>query len=175
MQLVLFNPLIGPYQVLLLQVRVDLGVLAVKGHSTFPKSSSITGTLPSDCLVSYTGLSPGKGSYLSAEVQSVYSTAQADWAKIIRVLLINSYFRTCPRIDLYKYIYPNPLPLEGCDTILIFKWCTVDLKSKLSISYTGFPTKAKNSSLSYLPWIENSWIHTFPKGISSMWIGNNLV
>ena len=38
-----------------------------------PQSSSITGTLPSDCLVSYAGHSWGK-SYLSAEKQLVYST-----------------------------------------------------------------------------------------------------
>ena len=38
-----------------LQVRVDLGALAIKGYSAFPKSSSITGTSPSDCLVSYLG------------------------------------------------------------------------------------------------------------------------
>ena len=41
--------------------------------------SSITGTSPSDCLVSYAGHSLGK-SYSSAEMQSVYSTTQADWA-----------------------------------------------------------------------------------------------
>ncbi len=35
-------------------------------------------TSPSDCLVSYLGHSLG-GSYPSAEVQSVYSTAPADW------------------------------------------------------------------------------------------------
>ena len=40
---------------------------------------SITGTSPSDCLVSYPGHSLG-GSYPPAEVQSVYSTAPADWA-----------------------------------------------------------------------------------------------
>ena len=44
-----------------------------------PRSSRITGT--SDCLVSYLGHSL-RGSYLSAEVQSVYSTAPADWAVI---------------------------------------------------------------------------------------------
>ena len=44
------------------------------------QSSSITGTSPSDCLVSYPGQSLGVESYLSAEVQSVYSTAPADWA-----------------------------------------------------------------------------------------------
>ena len=41
-----------------------------------PQSPSITGTLPSDCLVSYPEHSLWGGSYASAEVQSVYSTGQ---------------------------------------------------------------------------------------------------
>ena len=45
-----------------------------------PQSSSINGISPSDCLVLYPGHSLGVGSYLSAEKQSVYSTASADWA-----------------------------------------------------------------------------------------------
>ena len=45
-----------------------------------PQSSSITGTSPSDYLVSYPGHSL-KGSYPIAEVQLVYSTAPADWAE----------------------------------------------------------------------------------------------
>ena len=44
-----------------------------------PQSSSITGTSPSDYLVSYPGLSLW-GSYPPAEVQLVYSTVPADWA-----------------------------------------------------------------------------------------------
>ena len=40
-----------------------------------PQNSSITGTSPSYCLVSYPGQSLGLGSYPSAEVQSVYSKA----------------------------------------------------------------------------------------------------
>ena len=47
---------------------VNEGVLRIA------QSSSITGTSPSDCLVSYPGHSLGD-SYPSAEVQSVYSTA----------------------------------------------------------------------------------------------------
>ena len=50
-----------------------------EGVLRIPQSSSTAGTSPSDCLVSY----PGHflvGSYPSAEVQSVYSTAPADWA-----------------------------------------------------------------------------------------------
>ena len=40
-----------------------------------PQSPSITGTSPSDCLMSYPGYLLGVGSYSFAEVQSVYSTA----------------------------------------------------------------------------------------------------
>ena len=50
-----------------------------EGVLCIPQGPSITGTSPSDCLVSYAGHSLG-GSYPSAEVQSVYSTAPADWA-----------------------------------------------------------------------------------------------
>ena len=49
-----------------------------------PDSSSISRTSPSNCLVSY----PGhllEVSYPSVEVQSVYSTAPADWAICLRV------------------------------------------------------------------------------------------
>ena len=80
MQLVLFNPWIGPYQILPFRTRVDLGAMAMKGGLRIPQRPSITGTLPSDCLVSYPGHSFRGGSYPSAEVQSVYSTAPADWA-----------------------------------------------------------------------------------------------
>ena len=52
-----------------------------EGALRIPHSPSITGTLPLDCLVSYPEHSFG-GSYLSAEVQSVYSTAPADRATI---------------------------------------------------------------------------------------------
>ena len=46
-----------------------------------PRSSSITRISPSDCLVSYPGHLLGVGgSYLSAGMQSMYSTAPADWA-----------------------------------------------------------------------------------------------
>ena len=43
-----------------------------EGILCIPQSSNITGTSPSDCLVSYPGYSLG-GSYLYAELQLVYS------------------------------------------------------------------------------------------------------
>ena len=41
MLLVLFNPKIGPYQVLPLWARVDLGAMAIKGYSAFPKAPTL--------------------------------------------------------------------------------------------------------------------------------------
>ena len=53
-----------------------------EGVHSIPQSSRVTGTSASDCLVPYPGHSLAGGSYLSAEIQSVYSTAPADWANI---------------------------------------------------------------------------------------------
>ena len=83
-----------------------------EGVLRIPQSSSITGTSPSDCLVSYLGHSLGEvlplyreaigvlyspswlghslgESYLSAEKQSVYCTAPADWIMIWRYFVVN--------------------------------------------------------------------------------------
>ena len=56
-----------------LWARVDLGAMAME------QCSSITGISQSDSLVLNQGHSLG-GSYLSTEMQSVYSTASNDWA-----------------------------------------------------------------------------------------------
>ena len=41
MLLVLFNPQIGPYQVLPLPARVDLGAMVIKGYFAFPKAPEL--------------------------------------------------------------------------------------------------------------------------------------
>ena len=41
MLLVLFNPYIGPYQVLPHRDRVDLGAMAMKGYCEFPKAPAL--------------------------------------------------------------------------------------------------------------------------------------
>ena len=51
----------------------------MKGYSIFPKLQDWSLTIRCS-LASYPGHSFGKGSYLSAEVQLVYSTASADRA-----------------------------------------------------------------------------------------------
>ena len=60
-----------------------------EGGLRIPQSSDITGTSPSDRLVTYPGLSSRRGgSYPSAEVQSVYSTTLADRKKTIIIIII---------------------------------------------------------------------------------------
>ena len=56
------------------------GSSVIEGVLHISQSPSITGTSPSDCLVSYLGHSLRRGSYPSAEVHSVYSAAPANWA-----------------------------------------------------------------------------------------------
>ena len=47
-----------------------------------PQTSRITWASRSDSLVSYQGHSLGRGSYSSAETQSIYFIASADWVKL---------------------------------------------------------------------------------------------
>ena len=68
-----------------------------EGVLRIPHSSSITGTSPSDCLVSYARHSL-RESYPYAEKQSVYSTAPADWVILQRVSGKNSL--------------PEPIPIQ---------------------------------------------------------------
>ena len=64
-----------------------------EGVLRIPQSSSTAGTSPSDCLVLYPGHSLGGGSYPSAEVQSVYSTAPADWAFLDEITCSREKFK----------------------------------------------------------------------------------
>ena len=76
-----------------------------EGVLRIPENSSITGTSPSNFLVSYQGHLLGEF-YPSAEIQSMYSAAQADWAIYVCIYLsineaeskINSFFFSTRRI-----------------------------------------------------------------------------
>ena len=60
-----------------LRARVDLGEMTMKGYSALPKATALLEP-HHQIVVSYPGYS--WGSYPSAEMQSVYSMASADWA-----------------------------------------------------------------------------------------------
>ena len=64
------------------QARVDLREMGMKGYSAFPKAPTL---LEPHRQIVYCHIQDtcwkGGGSYPSAEVQSVYSTVPANWAK----------------------------------------------------------------------------------------------
>ena len=63
-----------------LRARVDLEAMAIKGYSTFSKAPASLETHHQIVHCHIQGTRWGR-SYPSAEVQWVYSTAPADWAK----------------------------------------------------------------------------------------------
>ena len=67
-----------------LRAIVNLGAMAMKGCSTFPK-------LPASLEPHSLGVS-----YLSAEMQSVYSAGKADWAKKLGLCRPTIEYSTAP-------------------------------------------------------------------------------
>ena len=67
------------YQVLSPRIRVDLGLMSMKGTPYCPKLQSLTIRLI--CFISWTQV--GEVSYPSAAIESVYSTVPANWADAI--------------------------------------------------------------------------------------------
>ena len=103
--LVLFNPKIRPLSGATTPGQSGPGSDGNEGVLCIPQSSSIIGTLPSDCLVSYPGHSLVGGAYPSEEKQSVYSIALVDWAT--QQMKIEQIFNTSTRthqISLKKLI-----------------------------------------------------------------------
>ena len=83
--LVLLNPSLGPFQVLPRRAGVDLGVMEMKGCSTFPKAPA--SLEPHHQIVVIYQDTHWVGSYPFAEVQSVYSTTLTDWAIYIYIYI----------------------------------------------------------------------------------------
>ena len=75
---VLFDSEIGPYQVLPLRARVDLEVMAMNVYAAFSKAPALLKPHHQIVLCHIQDTRCGE-SYLSEEMQSVYSTAPADW------------------------------------------------------------------------------------------------
>ena len=88
-QIVLFDSLIGPFQVLPLRVRVGVRAMAMKGP---PHSLNLQGwSLSIRWFNVLSGTLFGAGFYSSADIQSMYSTVQADWASHV-LLTVNILF-----------------------------------------------------------------------------------
>ena len=79
-----------------------------EGVLRIPQRPSITEASPSDCLVSYPGHSLGE-SYLFAEMQSVYSATQADWATGALLPLCRDAVSVFCNPSWLGHFYYNPL------------------------------------------------------------------
>ena len=73
-----------------LRARVELGAMALKGYSAFkdPKIQYYWNLTIRLLSVIFRTLVGSRGSYLSSEKQSVYSTAPTDWAKINLIIYL---------------------------------------------------------------------------------------
>ena len=114
-----------------------------EGVLHIPQSSHITGTSPSDCIVSYSGY--------SLEVGGLTCLQRSSWLsnkKPLRYIYIYIYIYT---IYIYIYIHTHThLPTQaGYDTRSIFKWSLTGLNSEFSFSQTSCLTKAEEPSLPY--------------------------
>ena len=91
MPLVLFNPSFGPYQVLPRRARVDLGAMTIKGCSAFIKAPAL---LEPQHQIVYGHIEDThwRGSYPSAEVQSVYYRLGKKKTDNIRLMFLRTYF-----------------------------------------------------------------------------------
>ena len=96
MLLVLFNPQIGHYQVLPLRARVDLGAMAMKGYSAFPKAPALLE--PHHQIVQCHIQDTHSG-------ESVYSTAPADWARTRLGYVGLQYRHTCMHKSNFMALY----------------------------------------------------------------------
>ena len=69
----------GSYQVFSLRVKVDLGGIAMKGYSTFPKTPRLElYDQIVECHIQ--DIRSDERSYLSAQIQAVYSKNTAAWS-----------------------------------------------------------------------------------------------
>ena len=112
-QIVLLDSLIGPFQVLPLWTRVDLGLMAMKRVLHIPESSSITGASAFDFFLSY--------SRHSGEMQSVYSATQPTGfhhhhhiALVARISLTLSRHSSLSFIALGRSSGQHPVSSHSC-------------------------------------------------------------
>ena len=80
-QTILFDPLIGPYQVLPHRAGLDQGAIKIKGYSAFFKVLALLEPRYQIVLCHIQDTLVGRESYPLAETQSVYSLALVDCAE----------------------------------------------------------------------------------------------
>ena len=135
-----------------LRAREDLGTSQWRGNPHFQKVQHYWSlTIRLFNIIYWTPVVGGF--YLSAEMQSVYSTDPGDWG------------------PCSMFIFTNPSARAGYDTRSIFfkeEFNRFWIQSFPSPRLVASP-RLKSLVCPNIYWRENNWIHTFPKGISAMW------
>ena len=112
------------------RARVDLGAMAMKGRSIFPKPQHYWDLTIRLFSVIYRIFLLGGGSYPSAEVQSVYTTAPADWAILCLNLdgkgIVSYLLPKC----FQSYFWSSSGVMYGCIYIYIYIYAQ-NVKEKL--------------------------------------------
>ena len=130
-----------------------------EGVLRIPQSYSLTGTSSSDCLVLYSGPS-SRGSHPSAEMQSVYSAAPADWAKkSLRFGLKKAKFNKIENCTIFnkvlcKFLYKR----ESYDWVTEnFSQAILHTSSSSSSSCRAASTDIPDTQTPLLPVIHHLW------------------
>ena len=78
-----------------------------EGVLRISQGPGVSGSSPSDCLMSYTGHSLARSSYSFAEMQWVYSTAPAYWVRTFWVSFIHDLFTSIRTKGIQTYLNRN--------------------------------------------------------------------
>ena len=137
------------------------------------QSSCITGTSPSNYLVSYTGHSL-RESYPSVEKLLVYSTAPAKWANVSISVYTNTYVYVCTFVDI-RGVYDNfpDFFFVWALLLIVHSWNSSPLRSnhlRLQCTCCTVPTTSGRPHGSPLVWA-CQWLSSQP--LSSPQLSHN--
>ena len=142
--------------------RVDLGPMAMKGYSALPKAPALLEPFHQIfSIISRTFV--GVGSYPSAEVQSVYSTALADWAcccmKVLSVRqTLECSCETEHRLWLRPYFFNS-----AQHVFFVLLGCFVRCVKQLPFCGVLFPGYVRNNTLHSCAALTKHFLHSFFK------------
>ena len=157
MPLVLFNPLIWPLSVAITPAQSGPGSNGNKGLLCILQSSSITGTQPSDCLVSYLTLLQRCSRY----ILQPQPTGHVNWWDVFLYLqsLIcnNTFYKELLTRDVLRYLldfFPSWDFLFSCNVFSIFILSTVIFFFPSSLFILSFFSE-------YISYVRISLVKTF--------------
>ena len=171
--------------------RVDLGAMVMKGYSTFHKATALLEPCHQNCFVSCLGHSLfWGGSYPTAKMQSMYSTAQANWTeKTFKISCVQYFYvllfvsmclsQTFPiYLSIYLFIYLSLfhsislfVPIYLCFSVPFYVYLSISMTVcsylSMSICINLFIPVFSDQSMSVSPYLSiylSPFIYVFKSG-----------